>query len=233
MRTTSLTLSALTAATAVSAFQYSIGVGKSEVTGQPGVGFDPSYTVIVPHNDGNTLAFEFLGGTHRVVQTAGGASPCTPNGGYDTGLVTVANGTLQGSGPTQTFQITNDTEALYFADIGEDNSPCYLGAVFCINTNEASSTDSCHAAKSAALELGQQFGVTSTPVATGPITTGAASTGVSSGATTSAASSGSNTASAVAPSQTARQNNDNAAAGSHGQVGVVGAVLAALIAALA
>jgi hypothetical protein len=66
-------------------------------------------TVISAHADGNDLSFEFLGGIHRVVETAGVGSPCSPNGGFDSGVVTVANGTLQGSGPSQSLALTNDT----------------------------------------------------------------------------------------------------------------------------
>ncbi|GAA5878164.1 hypothetical protein JCM8547_008360 [Rhodosporidiobolus lusitaniae] len=247
MRSTfSLAATVLATAHAASAFTYSIGVGKDEVTGNPGIGFDPSYTVISAHGDGNVLAFEFLGGQHRVVQTSGVDAPCAASGGFDSGLVSVPAGILQGSGPTQTFAITNDTEVLYFADIGEDNSPCYLGAVFCVNTNEGSD-QACHVARTNALALGTQYGVTATPSATASSTSSGAGNSTSSAASTSAASSSSATSSgsssaasrtasgtASAAAESASQSGGSNAAGSV-KIGAAGVVLAAVagVAALA
>ncbi|GAA5824374.1 hypothetical protein JCM11251_000394 [Rhodosporidiobolus azoricus] len=198
MRSFALATTALTLASTAHAFTYSIGVGKNETTGQPGIGFDPSYTVIVPHSDGNELAWEFLAGTHRVVETSGVDNPCNlMDGGYDSGVVRVPAGTLQGNGPSQSLQLQNDSAVRYFADVGEDFSACYLGAVFCINTNEADPTSACYAARAAALALGQQYGVTATPSNT---VSGSASSTPASSSSSAAASS--TTTSAPSSSQT-------------------------------
>ncbi|GAA5919376.1 hypothetical protein JCM6882_004542 [Rhodosporidiobolus microsporus] len=234
MRPSTLALSALSIASTVHAFTYSIGVGKNEVDGQPGIGFDPSYTVIVPHSDGNDLAFEFLAGVHRVVQTSGVDAPCSPSGGFDSGVVRVPQGTLQGQGPTQTFQIENDTAVMYFADIGEDFSACYLGAVFCINTDE-SSPQACHAARSAALALGAQYGVTATPSNTisGSSTSAASSSSSatnSANSTTSApASTGSGASRTASANEAAASESAGAGNGAAGAV-KAGGVLGALVA---
>ena len=47
-------------------------------------------------------------------------APCAQNGGFDTGPAAVANGTAKGAGPTFTFTITNQSQSLFFADIGGD-----------------------------------------------------------------------------------------------------------------
>jgi plastocyanin len=44
------------------AFEYLVGVGKSENTGKNGVGFDPSSIRPQP---GDTIVFEFHAGTHK------------------------------------------------------------------------------------------------------------------------------------------------------------------------
>ncbi|GAA5877194.1 hypothetical protein JCM3774_000112 [Rhodotorula dairenensis] len=165
-----------------SAFQYTVGVGKDQTTGQPGLGFDPSRTVVTDVTTSNTVVFTFLEGIHRVVQTDGSLNaPCAPSGGFDTGVQTVPAGT---NGPSFTFDISNNTETYYFADIANDYSPCFLGAVFCLNTNESSSTTSCHAVQAAAISLGKDQGVTTTP-------------GLSTSTSASATSSGSTTSSSV------------------------------------
>lgn len=84
-------------------------------------------TQIVDQNTANTIVFTFLEGIHRVVQTDGSLNaPCSPAGQFDTGVQTVPAGS---NGPSFTFSVDNNTAEYYFADIGEDYSPCYLGAV--------------------------------------------------------------------------------------------------------
>ncbi|BGP54984.1 hypothetical protein JCM8202_005976 [Rhodotorula sphaerocarpa] len=172
------------------AYQYTVGVGKDQSTGQPGIGFDPSRTQIVDQNTVNTIVFTFLEGIHRVVQTDGSLNaPCSPAGQFDTGVQTVPAGS---NGPSFTFSVDNNTAEYYFADIGEDYSPCYLGAVFCVNTDESSSSTSCHAVQSAAISLGKQQGVSTTPglsTASASSTADSSSTGSSSMSMTMSSSS--------------------------------------------
>ncbi|GAA6005842.1 hypothetical protein JCM10207_007246 [Rhodosporidiobolus poonsookiae] len=215
-----------------------VGVGKSEVTGQPGIGFDPSYTVVVPHGDGNQVVFRQLEGAHRVVSVDFEA-PCTPNGDFDSGLINVPAGTSEDSAPTATFDITNDTAVYYFADIGSDNSPCYLGAVFCLNTDESSDT-ACYRAKAAATALGTQYGVSTTPaISSASSTSGAssASSAAASASTTSAPASSSTgtgtnrAASATSSTPSASATDGGNGAGRMSAVGGAAGVLAGVAAA--
>lgn len=57
-----LSLALLALVPLVSAFEYRVGVGKSELTGKNGLGFDPSSIRPV---SGDTIVFEFHAGTHR------------------------------------------------------------------------------------------------------------------------------------------------------------------------
>ncbi|GAA6056441.1 hypothetical protein JCM3770_007470 [Rhodotorula araucariae] len=207
------TATSLALASLASGFTYSVGVGKNESTGQPGVGFDPSRTVIT--NPGsNEIVFQFLAGVHRVVQVTP-AAPCAPGGDFDTGVQRVQAGTLQGAGPNATFNIANNSEVLYFADIGDDYSPCYLGAVFCVNTDESSASDtSCHSVIAAAKALGKQYGVTTTPPAPGATSTSAAVNGTSSTSSSSATSAASSSSS---PSSSASAGVSRTASGSAAQ----------------
>ncbi|GAA5847442.1 hypothetical protein JCM9279_000481 [Rhodotorula babjevae] len=190
MRSFPTLVATLAAIPSALAFTYSVGVGKSEVTGEPAyAGFDPSRIVISDATTSNQIDFLFLGGTHRVVQVTPD-QPCAYAGGFDSGVQRVAAGTLQGQGPTVVYQIENNTDVLYFADIGEDYSPCYLGAIFCVNSVENSDT-ACHTVIDAAKALGVQYGVTTAP-STASSTSAAASS--ASSASDSAASSASTTA---------------------------------------
>ncbi|POY70997.1 hypothetical protein BMF94_5922 [Rhodotorula taiwanensis] len=185
----SIALLLATAAVPAAAYQYTVGVGKDQSTGQPGLGFDPSRTQIADPNTSNTIVFSFLEGIHRVVQTDGNLNaPCSPAGEFDTGVQTVPAGS---TGQSFTFTVDNNTQAYYFADIGEDYSPCYLGAVFCVNTDETSSTTSCHAVQAAAVSLGKQQGVSTTPglsTATSASMTSSGSMSMSSGASSASSS---------------------------------------------
>ncbi|GAA5861152.1 hypothetical protein JCM1840_003096 [Sporobolomyces johnsonii] len=155
MRITLLLASLAFAATARAA-QYTIAVGMDEAIGAPGNGFDPSRTVIAGQNSTqtNTIVFTFQEGVHQVVQSEF-SSPCAASG-WTSGVI---NGTDDGSGPTSTFQITNNSAVYYFSDLGDTGSPCWQGAVFCVNTNENDPQSSCAAFKTAALAVGAQHGV--------------------------------------------------------------------------
>ncbi|BGP25500.1 hypothetical protein JCM10295v2_004428 [Rhodotorula toruloides] len=106
-----LAISALALAHTVHAYQYTVGVGKNQATGEPGIGFDPSRTVIADASTSNTIQFSFLSGIHRVVQVSA-QDPCAFAGGFDSGVVTVPNGTLQGQGPTATYNVQNNSDVL-------------------------------------------------------------------------------------------------------------------------
>ncbi|GAA5913296.1 hypothetical protein JCM8208_005200 [Rhodotorula glutinis] len=189
MRSFPTLVATLAAIPAALAFTYSVGVGKSEVTGEPAyAGFDPSRIVISDATTSNQIDFLFLGGTHRVVQVSPD-QPCAYAGGFDSGVQRVAAGTLQGQGPSAVYDITNNTDVLYFADIGEDYSPCYLGAIFCVNSDETSDT-ACHSVIDAAKALGVQYGVTTAPSTASSTSAGASS---ASSASDSAATSASTT----------------------------------------
>ncbi|KAG8969226.1 hypothetical protein FRC03_003751 [Tulasnella sp. 419] len=123
--TTALLVLPLTA----SAFEYRVGVGKDETTGKLGIGFDPSS---IRPAAGDTLVFEYRAGVHSAVQTTF-ENPCTPMpGGYDSGIITVPEGTLVDAPglPTTTFQIQS-TDPLWFYDGA--SGECHLGAVFSVN----------------------------------------------------------------------------------------------------
>ncbi|GAA5938852.1 hypothetical protein JCM1841_000409 [Sporobolomyces salmonicolor] len=102
----------------------------------------------------NTIVFTFQEGVHQVVQSEF-SSPCAASG-WTSGVI---NGTDDGSGPTSTFPITNNSAVYYFSDLGDTGAPCWQGAVFCINTNENDPHSSCAAFKTAALAVGAQHGV--------------------------------------------------------------------------
>ncbi|GAA5938856.1 hypothetical protein JCM1841_000410 [Sporobolomyces salmonicolor] len=218
-------LAALAVASAVSATQYTIGVGKDETTGYGGYpGFDPSRTQISDPESANQIVFEFLGGVHRVVQSTFD-SPCSFSvpGGFDSGLQTVANGTLEGNGPSATFTIANNSEVAYFSDIGDDNTPCWQGAVFCLNTDE-SSAKSCAAFKTAALALGQDEDVATPTHATAMMTASSTST------PSSTLISGSGNANAVSTSSAPHSSATTKASGvNKREISVLGALGATLV----
>ncbi|GAA6015808.1 hypothetical protein JCM11491_007193 [Sporobolomyces phaffii] len=213
-------------------FVYTVGVGKDQTTGQPGVGFDPSRTVVSDLTTSNEVAFRFLQGNHRVV-SSDFDSPCSSNGNFDSGEENVATGTAEENGPVATFNIGNNSGVYYFSDIGNNGAECYLGAVFCLNTNEADDSTACHSFQAAALALGAQNGVTanttSSTAASIPSTTAtsASSTGSASASTTSgASSSGSRPMSASGSSPAPTQSGQSGA----GQVGLgVGGLLAGVV----
>ncbi|KIO34701.1 hypothetical protein M407DRAFT_240517 [Tulasnella calospora MUT 4182] len=119
----------LASSTLVHGAVYTVGVGKDETTGKLGLGFDPSS---IRPAAGDTIEFLFNAGDHVVIQTTF-ANPCSPmDGGYNSGVQSVAAGTPVDSAgsPTTTFAITS-TDPLYFYD-GAPNQ-CHLGGVFTVN----------------------------------------------------------------------------------------------------
>ncbi|KAI5481135.1 hypothetical protein MNV49_005570 [Pseudohyphozyma bogoriensis] len=189
-----LLVSTLFVANSVLGFNYTIGVGKDEVTGLPGVGFDPSRTVVA--ETGDLVIFSFLQGEHQVYQTIFSA-PCSPGGEFTTPLLNVSNGTVSG-GPSFSYEVTSLSTPLYFYDAAGVN--CQQGAVFCVNTNENLANQSCSAFKAAALAIGASEGVTtSVRTASAAVPTNSSSTITSSptatanAVTTSSASAASTT----------------------------------------
>ncbi|GAA6064719.1 hypothetical protein JCM10212_000833 [Sporobolomyces blumeae] len=213
-----------------------VGVGKDQTTGQPGVGFDPSRTVVTDLTVDNEVQFRFLQGSHRVVQSDFN-SPCSPNGGFDSGAQDVAAGTSEENGPTATFTIPNNTGVYYFSDIGNNAAECYLGAVFCLNTDEGNNDGACHTFQSAALALGEQYGVTANtttstaaPVSASSTAASSSSTGMSSsGSTTSSASRSSGT-SAPSASPSSQGGTSGAAQVATFGTGIAAAVVAVVAA---
>jgi len=184
----------------VFAFEYLVGVGKDENTGKNGIGFDPSSIRPAP---GDTITFEFHAGTHSVIQTSF-QNPCTPlSGGFNSGDITVPDGTpVDQTGPRQSFQVV-DSSPLWFYD-GAPNQ-CGLGGVF--SANPALTGDQT-AAKylEASIQAGQSLSVSvssgsSTASSSGSTPTGSL-TGSSSGSTPSRASASSPTSGRSSPSST-------------------------------
>lgn len=106
----------------------------------------------------------------------------------------------------------------------------------CLNTDESSSTTSCHAVKAKAQALGTQYGVSTTPSLPSSATASAASSSTSMSSTSSATSSASSgtvsgagasrTASASAASASASSSSKPSSGASSLKAGVVGAVVA-------
>ncbi|KAG7087623.1 hypothetical protein E1B28_013571 [Marasmius oreades] len=120
----------------VSATVFTVGVGKDETTGQKGVGFDPS--VIVPSKS-DQIVFEFRSGSHSVVQSTF-EQPCTPKeGGFNTGVKSVAdNLDVDAPGlPTTTLAVT-DSQPLWFFD--QAGGTCNQGGVLAVNPTVGSQT---------------------------------------------------------------------------------------------
>ncbi|KAK4054098.1 hypothetical protein OIV83_001123 [Microbotryomycetes sp. JL201] len=208
--TTRLALGAAALVPLASAFTFTIGVGKDEVTGNVvGLGFDPSRIAIPATDTDDEIVFQMLGGTHQVAQVSF-TYPCTPlQGGYlQPEPVTAPNGTDAPGVQQFTFPVTENSGPLYFSDIANNN--CARGAVFCVNTDE-SSAESCAEFKANA--LAQSPAVDTLPASVFPGSTssdsGSASSSTAASASTSSASvssspastSAANTASGSAPTQ--------------------------------
>ncbi|PBK67095.1 hypothetical protein ARMSODRAFT_1021055 [Armillaria solidipes] len=129
---TSAILSLFVAIPLVSAVNITVSVGKDETTGKKGLGFAPSY--IYP-NIGDLILFEFESGAHSVVESSF-ATPCTPNGRFDSRVQTVPDSTDVGAPglPTVDYYV-NSTDTLWFSDQAGNN--CKQGAVFIVNPTAA------------------------------------------------------------------------------------------------
>ncbi|KAK0491564.1 hypothetical protein IW261DRAFT_96427 [Armillaria novae-zelandiae] len=125
---TSVILALFVAIPLASATNITVSVGKDETTGKKGFGFAPSY--IYP-NIGDLILFEFESGSHSVVESSF-ATPCTPNGGFDSQVQKVPDSTDLGAPglPTIDYYV-NSTDTLWFSDQAGDN--CKQGAVFVVN----------------------------------------------------------------------------------------------------
>ncbi|KAF4568359.1 hypothetical protein EYR36_010370 [Pleurotus pulmonarius] len=113
----------------VSAFDYTVGVGKDERTGKKGMGFDPSS---IHPQAGDSIVFEFRSGSHSAVQSTY-ENPCTPmEGGFNSGVITVAdNLEVDAPGLPQVRLLVNSTEPLWFFD--QAGGLCREGAVLSAN----------------------------------------------------------------------------------------------------
>ncbi|KAF9017668.1 hypothetical protein BDZ89DRAFT_1074603 [Hymenopellis radicata] len=111
-----------------SAATYTVGVGKDEVTGHKGIGFDPS--AIFPLA-GDTIVFEFRSGSHSVVATSFD-KPCAPSNGFDSGVVTVADSVdVDASGLPTVSLMVNNTDSIWLSD--RASGECNQGAVLAVN----------------------------------------------------------------------------------------------------
>ncbi|CAE6348077.1 hypothetical protein RSOLAG22IIIB_06963 [Rhizoctonia solani] len=119
----------LLAVPSVLAFDYTVGVGKDETTGQLGMGFDPSSIRPQP---GDRVIFEYRAGSHSSIESTF-TDPCIPKpGGYNSGVITVAEGTpVDSKGLPTTEYIVKDNNPVWFFD--QAAGLCTQGGVFSIN----------------------------------------------------------------------------------------------------
>ncbi|TFK37595.1 hypothetical protein BDQ12DRAFT_684945 [Crucibulum laeve] len=111
--------------------EYLVGVGKDETTGKKGLGFDPSS---IHPLSGDVINFEFRSGSHSVVQSSY-ENPCTSNGGFNSGVITVADDlAVDASGLPSVKLTVNSTEPLWFFD--EAGGLCNQGAVLSVNPSQ-------------------------------------------------------------------------------------------------
>ncbi|KAF8167693.1 hypothetical protein B0H34DRAFT_682711 [Crassisporium funariophilum] len=112
--------------------EYLVGVGKDETTGKKGLGFDPS---AIHPAVGDVIAFEFRSGSHSAVQSTFD-NPCVGNGGFNSGVQTVADSLPVDAPGLPTIRVTvNSTDPLWFFD--EAGGLCYQGAVLAVNPSAA------------------------------------------------------------------------------------------------
>ncbi|KAJ7657891.1 hypothetical protein DFH06DRAFT_1269340 [Mycena polygramma] len=124
-------------------FDFTVGVGKDETTGKKGLGFDPSS---IHPAVGDTIVFEFRSGSHSAVQSTF-VNPCTPNGGFDSGVQTVDDSlAVDAPGLPTARLLVNDTQPLWFFD--QAGGLCNKGAVLSVNPS-TSQTDAAFKANAA------------------------------------------------------------------------------------
>ncbi|KAF8658414.1 hypothetical protein AX16_001966 [Volvariella volvacea WC 439] len=113
------------------AFEWLVGVGKDETTGQKGIGFDPS---VINPAAGDTIVFEFRSGAHSVLQSTF-ERPCSYNDGYNSGVFAVDE-SLPVDAPSLPMSRVrvNDTNPLWFFD--HAGGLCQQGAVLAVNPTD-------------------------------------------------------------------------------------------------
>ncbi|KAJ7041168.1 hypothetical protein C8F04DRAFT_1230527 [Mycena alexandri] len=127
----------------VLAADFTVGVGKDENTGKKGLGFDPSS---INPAVGDFIVFEFRSGSHSAVQSTFDA-PCTPNGGFNSGVQTVNDSLAVDAPDLPTVRLlVNDTQPLWFFD--QAGGLCNKGAVLSANPS-TSQTDAAFKANAA------------------------------------------------------------------------------------
>ncbi|CAE6421718.1 unnamed protein product [Rhizoctonia solani] len=183
----------LLAVPSVLAFDYVVGVGKDETTGQLGMGFDPSSVRPQP---GDKIVFEFRAGSHSAIESTF-TDPCIPKaGGYSSGVITVPDGTLvDAKGLPTTEYIVKDTNPVWFFD--QAGGLCTKGAVFSINPELT------HEGQNAG-----QFRANAE--ASDPTTASVAPTSSSASSTASGASTGTSVGSASSPTTTTNASTNSA-----------------------
>ncbi|KAJ1309711.1 hypothetical protein OPQ81_006476 [Rhizoctonia solani] len=186
----------LLAVPSVFAFDYVVGVGKDETTGQLGMGFDPSSVRPQP---GDKIVFEFRAGSHSAVESTF-TDPCIPKaGGYNSGVITVADGTpVDAKGLPTNEYIVKDTNPVWFFD--QAGGLCTKGAVFSINPE---------------LTIGGQTAgqFRANAEASDPTTASVAPTSASASSTASVSGASTQTSAAASTSQTSSTNSATTAAG--------------------
>ncbi|KAM0789623.1 hypothetical protein ACM66B_000428 [Microbotryomycetes sp. NB124-2] len=197
---TAVALGVATLVPVASAFTFTVGVGKDEVTGNVvGLGFDPSRIAIPATDTNDEIVFQMLGGTHQVAQVSFD-QPCTPlEGGFlQPDPVTAPNGTDAPGVQQFTFPVENESDVLYFSDIANNN--CARGAIFCVNTDETSA-QSCSEFRANALALSPA--VDTMPASSASSTSSGSTSSAASSAVSTAASSSSSPASSASRPNTA------------------------------
>ncbi|KAJ6542723.1 hypothetical protein B0H19DRAFT_1171627 [Mycena capillaripes] len=122
---------------------FTVGVGKDETTGKKGLGFDPSS---INPQVGDFIVFEFRSGSHSAVQSTF-ENPCTPNGGFNSGVETVDDSLAVDAPDLPTVRLlVNDTQPLWFFD--QAGGLCNKGAVLSVNPS-ATQTDAAFKANAA------------------------------------------------------------------------------------
>ncbi|KAJ7160717.1 hypothetical protein C8R46DRAFT_1223068 [Mycena filopes] len=127
----------------VLAADFTVGVGKDENTGKKGLGFDPSS---INPAVGDFIVFEFRSGSHSAVQSTFN-NPCTPSGGFDSGVQTVDDSlAVDAPGLPTVRLLVNDTKPLWFFD--QAGGLCNKGAVLSANPS-STQTDAAFKANAA------------------------------------------------------------------------------------
>ncbi|KAJ7468654.1 hypothetical protein FB451DRAFT_1256889 [Mycena latifolia] len=181
----------------VLATDFTVGVGKDENTGKKGLGFDPSS---INPAVGDTIVFEFRSGSHSAVQSTFD-SPCTGNGGFNSGVMTVDDSLGVDAPDLPTVRLlVNDTQPLWFFD--EAGGLCTKGAVLSVNPS-TTQTDAAFKANAAAASASPSS-ASASPSASGPASPSGSGSGSASAGSASGNGTGSAAPAATSPSGAAR-----------------------------